>query len=405
MTDRRIVFRVACALALAIVLAPRSSSAQSEEGRPGLRVGPVEFRPRLILKDVGVDNNVFNEPTNPKTDFTLTAAPDVEISTHPGRLKLAYTSGVEFVYFRTYTSERTRNSSIGGRADLDLTWLKPFASVSSLRTSARPNAEIDVRAEHYPWTYTLGTTVKAGSRTSLGMLGRRTRETYDENAMFRGEDLARSLDTKINAYEASFNVDLTPFTTLSLVGAKEEQRFDYAPERDADSVRIAPTLTFSPLGLVTGSASVGYRHFNGLNESLPDYSGFVATGNVGVLLYDHYKVDTAFIRDVRYSYERALPYYIVSGIRGTLTVRTYGPLDLRALGGRESMDYRSLKGLSSPGADLLVSYGGGIGYRIGEYARLAVDAELSHRTSERDGSREFRNHRILALFTWGVLNP
>jgi hypothetical protein len=405
MTERRIVFRITCALALAIVLAPRSSSAQSEDERPGLRGGPVEFRPRLILKDMGVDNNVFNEPTNPKTDFTVTAAPDLEISTHPGRLKLAYTTGAEFVYFRKYTSERTRNGSIGGRADLDLTWLKPFASFSSLRTSARPNSEIDVRAQHSPWTYTAGTTVKVASRTSIGILGRRTRETYDENARFRGEDLAQSLDTRINTYETSFNVDLTPFTTFSLVGAKEEQRFDHAPERDADSVRIAPTLTFSPLGLVTGSASVGSRHVNGLDDSLPDYSGLVATGSVGVLLYDHYKIDTMFTRDVRYSYERALPYYIVSGIRATVTVRTYGPLDLRALGGRESMDYRSLNGLSSPGADLLVLYGGGIGYRIGAHARVAVDGEFSHRSSERDDSRAFRNHRILALFTWGVLNP
>jgi hypothetical protein len=405
MMDRRRVCRIGCVLALAIVLAPPSSSAQSEGDRPGLRVGPVEFRPRLILKDIGVDSNVFNEPANAKSDFTLTAAPDVEISTHPGRLKLAYTTAAEFVYFRKYTSERARNGSIGGRAELDLSWLKPFASFSSTHTSARPNSEIDVRAEHYPWTYTAGTTVKVASRTSIAILGRRTRETYDENAEFRGEDLARSLDTRINTYETSFNVELTPFTTFSIVGAKEEQRFDHAPERSADSVRIAPTLTFSPLGLITGSASFGYRHFNGLDQSLPDYSGFVASGSVGILFYDRSRVDTTFTRDVRYSYERALPYYIVSGIRASLSVRTYGPLDLRALGGRESMDYRSLNDLSSPGKDLLVLYGGGIGYRIGAHARVAVDAELSHRSSERDDAREFRNHRVLALVTWGAVNP
>jgi hypothetical protein len=200
-------------------------------------------------------------------------------------------------------------------------------------------------------------------------------------------------------------VELTPFTTFSIVGSKEEQRFDYAPERNADSVRIAPTLTFSPLGLITGSASFGYRHFNGLDRSLPDYSGFVSSGNVGILLYDRYRLDTTFTRDVRYSYERALPYYIVSGIRASLSLRTYGPVDLRALGGRESMDYRSLNDLSSPGQDLLVVYGGGVGYRLGAHARVAVDAEFSHRSSERDDAREFHNHRVLALLTWGAVNP
>ena len=144
------------------------------------------------------------------------------------------------------------------RADLDLTWLKPFVSFSSAHTSARPNAEIDLRARHHPRTYTAGTTIKIASRTSIGIVGRRTTETYDEGFEFRGEDLARSLDTKVKAYETSFNVDLTPFTTFSLVGSREEQRFERAPERDADSFRLAPTLTFSPLGLITGSASFGF---------------------------------------------------------------------------------------------------------------------------------------------------
>ena len=401
----RTVCRVTCLLALAIALSPTASWAQSEGDRPGFRVGPVDVRPRLVLKDIGVDSNVFNEPTNPKTDFTLTAAPDVELATHPGRLKLSYTTAAEFVYFQKYTSERARNGSIGGRADLDLTWLRPFASFSATSTSARPNSEIDVRAEHHPWTYTAGTTVKVGSRTSIGILGRRIRETYDENAEFRGEALAQSLDTTVRTYETSFNVDLTPFTAFSIVGAKEEQRFDYAPERNADSIRVAPTLTFSPLGLVTGSASVGYRHFNGLDASLPDYSGLVAAGSVGILFYDRYKVDTSFTHDIRYSYERALPYYIVTGVRATLSLRTYGPIDVRVLGGRESMDYRTLDDLTSPGTDVLNVYGGGIGYRLGTHGRVAVDVERSDRSSQRAESREYHNNRVLALFTWGAVNP
>jgi Putative beta-barrel porin 2 len=401
---RRAFCRAAGVLVFVLAFAPRPASAQSEEDAASLRLGPVQFRPRLLFRDVGLDDNVFNEHTDPKRDFTLTASPELELSTHPGRLRLAYTSGADFVYFRKYQSERSRNSTVGGRADLDLTWLKPFASFSSARTSARPNSEIDLRARHHPRTYTAGTTVKIASRTSVGILRRHTRETYGEGLEFRGEDLARSLDTAVTAYESSFNMELTPFTTFSIVAAKEEQRFDRAPERDADSMRIAPTLTFSPLGLITGSASFGYRHFNGLDPSLPDYSGFVSTGTVGILFYDQYKLDTTFSRDVRYSYERTLPYYIVSGIRATLSAQTFGPVDLRILGGRESMDYRSFTGVSAPGRDVLVLYGGGLGYRIGTRARVAVDAELSHRSSMRDESREFRNHRIVALLNWGALN-
>jgi hypothetical protein len=409
---RRAFRHVACALTLVLALAPRLASAQSEADPPSLTLGPVEFRPHVVFKDVGIDDNVFNEHTNPKRDLTLTASPDLEISTRPGRLKLAYTTGVDFVYFRKYTSERSRNSTLGGRADLDLTWLKPFASFSSAHTSARPNSEIDVRARHRPRTYTVGTTIRIASRTSIGVLGRRTTETYDDGLQFRGEDLARSLDTTVKTYETSLNVQLTPFTTLSIIGAKEEQRFDRAPERNADSLRIAPTLTFSPLGLITGSASFGVRRFNGLDPSLPDYSGFVSAGTVGILLYDQYKLDTTFTRDVRYSYERTRPYYVVGGMRATFTAQAYGPFDARATGGRESMSYRSFGGLTGAvsqitpdaGTDVLVLYGVGAGCRIGTRARLAVDVEFSHRSSERDEFREYQNRRVVAFLKWGGQN-
>jgi hypothetical protein len=400
----RAVCRVLCALGAALAMVPAPAAAQADEERPSLQIGPVEIRPQLLFSNIGVDSNVFNEHTDPKRDFTFTASPNLQVLVHPGRLRLMYTSAVDLVYFHKYTSERSRNSTAAVRADLDLTWLKPFVSFSSAHTSARPNSEIDLRARHHPRTYSAGTTVKIASRTSIGILGRRSTETYDDDLQFRGEDLSTSLDNEVTGYESSLNVELTPFTTFSVVAVKDEQRFDRAPLRDSDSIRVSPTLTFSPLGLITGTASFGYRRFNGLDPSLPDYSGFVSAGSVGILFYDQYKLDTSFTRDVRYSYERTLPYYIVSGVRSTLAAQTFGPFDVRVMGGRESMDYRALNGADSPGTDRLVVYGAGIGYRIGTRARVVVDAEFSHRTSERDPLREYRNHRIVASLNWGVLN-
>ena len=36
-------------------------------------------RPSILLKDMGVDNNVFNEPVDPKRDFTFTLTPSAEV--------------------------------------------------------------------------------------------------------------------------------------------------------------------------------------------------------------------------------------------------------------------------------------------------------------------------------------
>jgi hypothetical protein len=391
-------------LAAAVILAPALAAAQSEPERPTLKLGPFELRPRLLLRNIGIDYNVFNESTNPKQDFTFTAAPDLEVSVHPGRLRLAFTSGSELVYFQKYTSERGVNRSVGGRADLDLTFLKPFFSMTSAHTSARPNSEIDVRARHYPRSYSAGTNVKLASRTSMTFTGRRSTEFYDDNVEFRGEKLSTLLDSKAIAYEGALNLELTPFTTLSLMAGKEEQRFDHSPLRDADSLRITPMVTFSPLGQITGSGSIGYRRFNGLDPSLPDFSGLVSSGAIGLLLGGKYKLDTLFTRDVRYSYEEGLPYYVVSGGRATLAVQTVAALDLRVTGGRESMDYRALAGATPPGRDRVDVYGGGFGYRVADRLRVVVEVEFSHRTSERDASREYRNTRIVTSVNWGALN-
>jgi len=387
---------------LALTTAP--AAAQSEQERPTLRIGPFELRPRLLISNVGVDYNVFNESTNAKRDFTFTTAPDLEISVHPGRLRVAFTSGSELVYFQKYTSERSVNRSVAARADLDLTFLKPFVAMSSAHTSARPNSEIDIRARHHPRSYSGGTTVKLASRTSMTLSARRTTEFYDESFAFRGVQLSTLLDNKTTAYESALNLELTPFTTLSMVAGKEQQRFDHSPIRNADSLRLAPTVTFSPLGQITGTGSVGYRRFNGLDPSLPDYSGVVATGAIGLLLGGKYKLDTSFTRDVRYSSEEGLPYYVVTGGRATIAVQTVAALDLRVTGGRESMDYQALAGAAPPGRDRVTVYGGGFGYRVADRVRLVFEVEFWDRNSERDAARNYRNKRIVTSVNWGALN-
>ncbi len=215
-----------CGLAVAGALMPGSVHAQGEPAdRASVRVGPFQFSPRLSFTNMGIDYNVFNERTNPKRDFTFVAAPDLEIALNPGRLRLTYTSGAEFVYFREFTSERSVNRRFGGTADLDLTMLKPFATMSFAHTSARPNAEIDVRARHHPRVFTAGTRLKLATRSEMVFTVREARDTYDEGLAFRGVELARTLDQNTRSYDTAFNVALTPFTTVGLVVSKERETF------------------------------------------------------------------------------------------------------------------------------------------------------------------------------------
>lgn len=397
--------RLLACLAAAWVSLPAAAAAQpaaDQPERPTIRIGPLGVRPRVVLSNVGVDNNVRNERVDPKSDFTFTATPDVELFVNPRRLTLSLLTGTELVYFHTYKSERSTNRSFTTRADLDLTVLRPFASYTSAHTSARTGSEIDVRARHHPRAATAGTRVIIASRTSALVSATRRWDRYNADEVFRGVNLATTLNSDTTAYEAALAVALTPLTSLSLVVVREDTRFELSPLRNSNSIRVGPTLSFSPLGLLSGTASFGYRRFEGESAALPGYSGFVASGTLGLVLGDRFRLDTAFNRDVTYSYETGVPYYVISAGRGTLASRVVGGLDVRVTGGREVMQYRALAGEPSPGNDSVNIYGGGVGYRLGGGVQMSVLAEFRSRHSTRDASREYDNNRIFATLTWGA---
>ena len=223
---------------------------------------------------------------------------------------------------------------------------------------------------------------------------------YEEGTTFRGEDLKTSFDGRRDTLDGGFSMDLTPITRFSVLVAREEQRFDLSSDRDSNTWRITPGLTFSPTGLVTGSASVGFRHFHPLSPTLPDYSGLVSAVSVGATIYGRHHVQGVANRDVQYSYDEATDYYLGTTVGLTWTMLVAGPIDVRGTGARSVMDYRNV---SEPaGRDVLNTYGGGIGYRFGSRARAGFNVDWSHRDSDSSPERRYRNHRYFFGLTWGT---
>ena len=368
-----------------------------------IRVGPFGINPTLAVRELGVDNNVFNDSTNPKSDFTFTLTPRAEVLFRPRRFRITYISAVDYVYYQKYTSERGTNQSSQVKVEVDLGRLKPFVTAGGASTRERYNQEIDARARHNDRTYGGGVALQVASRTTLTAAVRRTTTDFEQGSIFRGEDLARAFNSRLDAFDGTFGLQLTPITSFSLVVTEERQRFDMSPERDSDTTRVTPTLTFSPGGLLNGSAAIGYRHFNGRSPSLPDYSGLVAVVNVGATISGRHRLDTTFGRDLRYSYDEATPYYLTTGGTVILTTEIAGPVDVKVTGTRQNLDYSHSTGVSlRPANDSYTSYGGGVGYRIRQRVRLGINADWSHRKSDRAADRAFRNHRIFGTVTWGI---
>lgn len=396
------------ALALAIVAAPsRPAFAQAapspDETKPAVKIGPMEIWPTIVLRNIGADNNVFNDAENPRSDFTATISPTVQVVVRPQWMRMSFTSLSDFVYYAQYESERSVNRGFRTRLDLNLSYLQPYVIAGAMLTKERLNNEIDVRARRQLRNYGAGLALRLTSTIGVSAGVRHETSRFTGGDTFRGADLATELNNETNAIDANFTADVTPLTTVGLAVAIEQDRFDSQPLRNSDSWRVTPTVSFKPFGLMSGSASVGYMTFDALDPLVEDYSGLVATGTIGIFLLDRYRIETMFGRDVQYSYDRETPTFVLTSGRVSLRTDLFAGLDVKVTGGREVMRYRALGEAETPGRDVYDVYGAGLGYTLANNMRLGVDAEFSERKSGRAG-RGFQNNRIFGTLTWGV-NP
>jgi len=388
---------LSCAIPPAVVSAQQG---ESEQLPPGAIVyGPLTLAPSLVIKDIGLDDNVFNEAVDPKSDFTFTLTPRTSVGLRARRVRLTYVTAVDYVYYDTYASERGTNVTSEVRVDVDFGRLRPYAALAGTNTRNRLNTEVDARARHHDQTLTAGLALRVASRTKVLLNARRGTIEYEPDTTFRGVSLQESFNGRLERIEAGLGIDLTPITTFSVLGQREQQRFDLSPSRNSNSWRVSPMLTFSPTGLLKGTASFGYRHFDAVDATLPDYSGFVASALIGASIYGRHQLQATYLRDVQYSYDPSTPYYVGNGGSVTWTAIVAGPFDVRGTMGRNLMQYRGP--IADAGTDTSTTYGGGIGYRFSEHARLGVNAEWVARKSDRSPDREYRNRRIFASLTWG----
>ncbi len=393
--------------ALALLLAAIAPAGAQAQAPPDpadtarVQAGPFSLNPRLELLNVGVDSNVFDEAEGARQDFTATIRPSLDATLRLGRGRVTGRSWLDAVYFQKYKDQRSLNRFGEVRAEARLTRLIPYVTASGLVTRERPNREIDQRARHTSQKVGGGASLLMFSRTSI--VGGVTREIvrYDSTEFFRGENLSRQLDETRTSVHGGLRFALTPLTTLSVTATSDQDRFDLSPERDADTLRIAPTFEFDPSALLSGTVSVGYRRFTPLHDTMPAFRGLVAQVATRYTLLGRTRFDVQVSRDIDYSYQSQEPYYLRTG--GTLTVTQLlaGPIDVQGVAGRERLEYRGTTGgTGALPADTTEVGGGGVGYRLGQTARIGVNIDVTRRRSP-ESHRSYDRRRIFGSVIYG----
>lgn len=364
--------------------------------------GVIAIDPRVAIRNIGVDTNVFNSTTNKQRDFTTTAAPGAAIYMRTGKGLLTIDGDVEIVYFNRFESERSVNSNVRGQYELRFNRFRPYVAAGTLNTRQRPGYEIDARARHFENDYRAGADFRIASKSIARLEFRNAKIAFDGDAVFGGRPLNQEFNRTLKVADLSWRQRLTALTTWVTHFTRETDRFEFGSLRNADTTRLSTGFELGRFALVRGSAFVGYRRLKSADGGLlPSFSGMTADTDVSYTAPSQTRIGIAVNRDVQYSYDVLTPYYIQTGWTATLTQRVIGRWDAQLSGGRDRLAYQSIGGLSALNRnDFVGRFGGGIGYALGDQIRASLDVISFYRSSEIPG-REYGAVRAGFSVTYG----
>ena len=133
---------------------------------------------------------------------------------------------------------------------------------------------------------------------------------------------------------------------------------------------------------------VGYRHFMPRSADVPAYRGATTAVNLSYSLLGITRFGVDVSRDVQPSLEFGQPYYLETGVSGSVQQQVVGPFDVLARIGTRRLAYRDRIGRPlwklSNRTDRVRAFGLGAGYRLGTDKRLGFTIERQNRTSNID---------------------
>ena len=359
----------------------RGQDVPTPEDAARFRFGPIRFTPVLNITNLGVDSNVFNEADDPKSDNTAVFGPLADYWVKLGHGRLIGQTKMDYFYFREYDTQRSFGTTNRLRLEIPLAHLVPFASGEYTNTRQRTGFEIDTRARRTLVGGHAGLDVLLGGRTRLRTVAGTSRSRFASDDTFVGAVLQERLDRDETTLALSVRRDVTPLTTWIVVGEERRDRFIVSPGRDADGIRIATGFEFKPFALISGKGEVGYRSFHTLSAVVPDYEGPVASADLAYVLRAT-RLALRVQHDVTYSFEALEPYYLLTDVAVSVTQRLTSRWDVTGRVAREMLDYRAVGVSTAPEhTDRVNQFGGGAGYRVGEFVRLGIDTDFMSRRS------------------------
>ena len=195
MTLPRVASLMMCLLipvATARAQCPEDPSEQAQ-----FRFGAFRFTPFMLVTDVGVDTNVYNQADSedPKQDTTATLGPGLEYWLRLGQARIAAKSDVTYTWFQTYADQRSTNTDNVMKLTLfPYNRVSPFIDGLYLYGRVRPGFEIDSRSLRTDYAYGGGADIRATGKSTVRVEGHQRTLAFQDDQVFDGANLSQELN-------------------------------------------------------------------------------------------------------------------------------------------------------------------------------------------------------------------
>jgi Putative beta-barrel porin 2 len=397
---------VAVTVAVAAALLARDAEAQGSPILPetrSIQVGPMRLYPTMALREVGTDSNVYVDETGPKGDFTYSVTPRVYVVTPIANTRFIGRAFGNLVYYRTYTDQQSTNMLFDGRYEVVSPGFRPFVSAGFADRRERQGYEIDARARQKQTTALVGADVDLTAITAVTAWASRTSTKWDEDEAFDGVILAEQLNYVSDIIAGGARFKVTPLTRIVASVEIQRDRFDESPLRDADSMRIGPSVDFDSTAAIAGHVTAGYRSFRPVSTGVASFRGFTASTQLRYQFRDWTEVNVDADRDVDYSYDPLEPYVLESGGRIRVTQRLIAHFEVIGVGERRLLQHQRPGETSFDGRrEITRSVGGGIGIQFQKQVRFELVYEQTTRTSSEPAGRDYERTRLFGSIGYGL---
>ena len=378
---------------------PLTSLLPDKEPQAGvIRAGALRLVPGLTIREIGHDDNIFNEAFNPKEDWVVAGTPDLVVFTRLPLAQIAAYAGSDMQWYNTYESERSVGYLYRGRIDFLFSRIFPFVGGGRTRGRTRPNGEIDVRAESQTDELSGGIGYSLSEHASVFGSWIKSSIDYDDGVQ-SGVDLEQSLSHDTTEYQFGMKTDLTPLLSLQLRGSYSEDEFDFDPMRNGNTREATAEFVFDSAAFMSGVASVRFEDYRPDDPAVKPFRGVTGNGLLMFPVRDIGHFNFGYNRSTEYSFDADAAYYLETTFRLVYTQRLFGEVDLQGQAAHSTLDYRqSERGVGRE--DTLETYNGNLGYNLRNRTRVAMNYEYARRRSPDVVERNYIRRRI--YLSWMV---